>query len=480
MAYKELIGASTTNTADAMSQIYTQLEAMGWTKYDYQPYEGSCASVDTPVDTVNETITIVSHSFVNGQHIQYYTAGTVIGGLTSLTRYFIVNVSGNTFKLSTTQGGGAVNLTNQGVGTHYFREGYRIYSSDGEDSKPTQYVEINRSTALNIIPSAWYYWNSTTHAGLGRNTSPAYLPTLESAFYIWVYGNKNFVNIVSKTGSIWAGVLFGWATKFWDIQTTLTAGASSGSNVVISVASTTGFVAGKTYQIFGVAGEGRDSVIVNAIGAGTLTITTLLRNYATGAIIGMTPSTLGQGSWGNSGAQWNITHSTLAVGTGDYSNDNPTPYPMIVGTNVDPDARGEQKYLLQPYLLVNTYPPDNYFFGWTPDYVYFCPVLSMTNEDTVGVTENDSGTASSGTNNTLVDSGKSWTPDAWIGKAVIIKTGTGAGQIRKITDNDGTSITVSPNWTTNLSTDSTYVIVDEAYRFFFNGSYGWALREGIA
>ena len=136
--------------------------------------------------------------------------------------------------------------------------------------------------------------------------------------------------------------------------------------------------------------------------------------------------------------------------------------------------------MLTPYLLQEF---DGSFVGWTPETFLSCPALGLTGEDTLGVKESDAGTASSATDSTLVDSTKSWTNDAFIGKAVILKTGTGAGQIRKITDNDGTSITVSPNWTANPDATSTYTIVDEAYRFFLLYSGGMtniALREGLA
>ena len=66
-----------------------------------------------------------------------------------------------------------------------------------------------------------------------------------------------------------------------------------------------------------------------------------------------------------------------------------------------------------------------------------------------------SGTATSSTNTTLVDSGKSWTEDAYIGDYIWITGGTGSGQFREITDNDGTSVTIGSAWDTNPDTDST-------------------------
>lgn len=69
----------------------------------------------------------------------------------------------------------------------------------------------------------------------------------------------------------------------------------------------------------------------------------------------------------------------------------------------------------------------------------------------------DRGIATAGASTTLTDSAKSWTADRYIGAYVKITAGTGVGQVREITDNDGTSLTVSA-WTTNPSTDSEYII----------------------
>ncbi|NCU31028.1 hypothetical protein EOM57_04450 [Candidatus Saccharibacteria bacterium] len=51
------------------------------------------------------------------------------------------------------------------------------------------------------------------------------------------------------------------------------------------------------------------------------------------------------------------------------------------------------------------------------------------------------GTATSGSATTLVNSAKAWTVDQWIGYQVRITAGTGCGQVRTITDSDATSLT---------------------------------------
>ena len=90
-------------------------------------------------------------------------------------------------------------------------------------------------------------------------------------------------------------------------------------------------------------------------------------------------------------------------------------------------------------------------------------------KDVLGINTNNSKSVSnsctSATGTTLVDSTKAWEADALIGKYVVISDGTGVGQVRKILDNDATSLTVVA-WLTQPDATSTYRIVDQAWRVF--------------
>lgn len=68
------------------------------------------------------------------------------------------------------------------------------------------------------------------------------------------------------------------------------------------------------------------------------------------------------------------------------------------------------------------------------------------------------GTATSGSTNTIVNSAKTWTVNQWTNYQIRITAGTGAGQIRTIASNTGTVITVSSNWGTNPDATSQYSI----------------------
>ena len=68
----------------------------------------------------------------------------------------------------------------------------------------------------------------------------------------------------------------------------------------------------------------------------------------------------------------------------------------------------------------------------------------------------NSGTASAGAATTLTDGTKTYVVDAYTDMYLWITGGTGIGQIRKITSNTSTVITVTAAWTTNPDSTSQY------------------------
>ena len=79
------------------------------------------------------------------------------------------------------------------------------------------------------------------------------------------------------------------------------------------------------------------------------------------------------------------------------------------------------------------------------------------------------GTATSATGTTLVNSGKSWATNQWANSQVRITGGTGAGQIRIITSNTGTTLTV-PTWTITPDATSVYAIEGNDDYLYYIGS----------
>ena len=87
-----------------------------------------------------------------------------------------------------------------------------------------------------------------------------------------------------------------------------------------------------------------------------------------------------------------------------------------------------------------------------------CDMVDHLCNTTFWVNE-DSGTADAGAgDDELDDATKTWVADAYIGSYCWIYGGTGIGQIREITDNTTTKLTLDRDWTTNPDATSTYRI----------------------
>lgn len=74
---------------------------------------------DNATDTINTTF---SHGLVNNDRVFFNTyTGTLPAELDNVTEYYVVNATATSFQVSLTQGGGAIDFTNNGTGTNYYR-----------------------------------------------------------------------------------------------------------------------------------------------------------------------------------------------------------------------------------------------------------------------------------------------------------------------------------------------------------------------
>ena len=490
MGYKYTSALYCANRAAAIANLDTQLLAMGWLAHDSQPTNVTVAY--TAVDLANNLINANAHGLVNGQRVLFSSTGTAPGGLTLLNYYFIVGVAANTFQLSLTQGGAAIDLiTQQGTGNHTFGEGYRVYKSNAEaGDRIYEYIYVEFGATANAIKFlAYYYWNATTHAGVGAACGASFgsmtLTTAETGFYFWIYGNKNLVFCCTKVASTYYPHIFGHLPSvYWTVETTTTAQINAGSPVSIPVADSSAFNIGSSYQIVGNAGEGRDWITVTAKADGTHITAIILRTYAAGAKIGQFPArfvmltTLSGGSFRFAGTCSYSSAGTAASNSNDWFQVDK----LLDPGAIDPDLRGESSWVLTPLVVWESCSgaQSTGIVSIFAEYIYLCGYTGVTNEDTIHVTQLDSGTATSGASMQLNDTGKNWGVNTYQNKVVVITGGVGAGQIKKIASNTATRLVPDVDWVTNPTNTSTYVIAEEAYRCMIPNIYfSLAIREGV-
>jgi hypothetical protein len=67
----------------------------------------------------SDTCTSPSHGYEDNDMVYLLSSGDLPAGLSSAIPYYIINSTSDTFKLSLTSGGAAVNITDTGAGFHY-------------------------------------------------------------------------------------------------------------------------------------------------------------------------------------------------------------------------------------------------------------------------------------------------------------------------------------------------------------------------
>jgi hypothetical protein len=344
---------------------------------------------------------------------------------------------------------------------------YYILTSTGEAAdKKTVYVGINWATANKIIFSMYLFWNAATHAGIAKlgNDSYACITTADAAaFWLWVYTDKNHVAVTSKVSTTYYYSSVQLITPFWPVKGTLSAAATAGANAVITLGSgqAAAFEVGVIYQIVGAGAEGRENVTVNAVntGANTITVDNLAVGYAIGSVVGNVPF-----PWilqGASAQHYLLSRSGTGTAAETVSNNVITA--MLTNTDTDPDAVGNQRYTLWPIIFNDR---NGGTLGYSADNIMMA-YCGTAYEDSIGITKNTSGTATGGTTTTITDTSKAWTVDALAGKAIVLTSGVGGGDVRKIVSNTATGITVDEAFSATPDGTTAYVVYDNVWRYFY-------------
>lgn len=173
---------------------------------------------------------------------------------------------------------------------------YFVFKSHGESGAEDVYLQFRISTTSGRIHvAAFQYWDAATHTGVNEasHTSYTYLRVEDSAdFIFWLFADLDHVFVVTKLVSTYYGHYSGLLRRFWSGAIALAqAAVTAGSGVVLQVNDATVVTPGQDYVIKDDAGieRVRVSAIDNVATPNTITVETLVRDYASGAQIGEDP-----------------------------------------------------------------------------------------------------------------------------------------------------------------------------------------------
>lgn len=166
---------------------------------------------------------------------------------------------------------------------------YFVFKSHGESGAEDVYLQFRISTTSGRIHvAAFQYWDAATHTGVNEasHTSYTYLRVEDSAdFIFWLFADLDHVFVVTKLISTYYGHYSGLLKRFWSGAIALTqAAVTAGSGVVLQVNDATVVTPGQDYVIKDDAGieRVRVSAIDTAVTPNTITVETLVRDYASG------------------------------------------------------------------------------------------------------------------------------------------------------------------------------------------------------
>ena len=110
----------------------------------------------TSINTGTDFLTSVAHGLVNGNQVFIYSDGTMPAPLESLNIYYVINKTADTFQLSLTSGGSAIDITSTGSGTIYFQSETAVVITHNLGYIPMVQSFWNDSAGLYFSPDDYY------------------------------------------------------------------------------------------------------------------------------------------------------------------------------------------------------------------------------------------------------------------------------------------------------------------------------------
>ncbi|MCK5602311.1 hypothetical protein KAR91_10590 [Candidatus Pacearchaeota archaeon] len=177
-------------------------------------------------DNTTNLITFADHGMSDDDRINFHTyTGTLPAELDSSTKYYVVNITTDTFQVSLTEGGAVVAFTDDGTGTNYYRHvtgntfGWVIYTGlDITSIEVAGFISVQNADATDVQIRTYLYESDVDgniteqdRGGLifADNTKPASSPIQDiddivtgEGFLFYISNNTSTDNLVITDAKI--------------------------------------------------------------------------------------------------------------------------------------------------------------------------------------------------------------------------------------------------------------------------------------
>src|SRR3990167_110677 len=154
---------------------------------------------------VTDIITATAHGLSDGDMLFFSTLGTLPAGLSLNTAYYVRDATTNTFKVSETAGGSAVDITDTGSSTHYFHTEFKVPDirgsviiGVGQKVKTFDFLDadVNTGTDVITVPSNQFLY---TGQAVALTNSGGALPTgLSATTYYVIYVSDTTIKLATS------------------------------------------------------------------------------------------------------------------------------------------------------------------------------------------------------------------------------------------------------------------------------------------
>jgi len=271
------------------------------------------------VDATADTITVTGHGLSHGHEVRVSSTGTLPGGLSEGSTYYVIRVDANKIKMAWSyndaMAGNAIDLTSQGTGIHTLLsyEKFIVISdtaaplandyNTAPNGGPPKIVKVGYRDAESGYVRATYFmaWNTTSKTGRGVFGGKRIVTYDDADFAYDFRGGEECMIISARTGTTWSvAMIDDWEGMLGLVEGVdkigvLQSNAFAGNSAVLHLdtGEAANFTVNKHYYIMDFSGATSEDIMCDYfkveardLEADTITVSNIEASFKAGSIVG--------------------------------------------------------------------------------------------------------------------------------------------------------------------------------------------------